>query len=77
MVELRRMEFHCTSEHASWLNTVEIEIGVMRGQCLDRRIDDQDWLRHEIDHGNDNETLPAPTSMDVHQPTRPARRGLI
>lgn len=26
-------------KHASWLNMVEIEIGVLRGQCLDRRID--------------------------------------
>jgi hypothetical protein len=25
---------------ASWLNMVEIEIGVLRGQCLNRRIDD-------------------------------------
>jgi hypothetical protein len=33
----------------SWLNMVEIEIGVLRGQCLDRRIDDPDWLRREID----------------------------
>ena len=49
MAELRRLEFHCTSKHASWLNTVEIEIGVVRGQCLDRRINDPDWLRREID----------------------------
>jgi transposase len=45
---LRRLEFHHTPKHASWLNMVEIEIGVLRGQCLDRRIDDQNWLRHEI-----------------------------
>ncbi|WP_225709747.1 IS630 family transposase, partial [Bradyrhizobium cenepequi] len=31
---LRRLEFHYTSKHASWLNMVEIEIGVLRGQCL-------------------------------------------
>jgi hypothetical protein len=24
-------------QHASWLNMVELEIGVLRGQCLDRR----------------------------------------
>ncbi|MDQ2801949.1 MAG: IS630 family transposase, partial [Pseudomonadota bacterium] len=35
---LRRLEFHYTPKHASWLNMVEIEIGVLRGQCLDRRI---------------------------------------
>ena len=27
---------------------VEIEIGALRGQCLDRRIDDPNWLRREI-----------------------------
>src|SRR5438874_7842705 len=37
---LRRLEFHYTPKHASWLNMVEIEIGILRGQCLDRRIDD-------------------------------------
>jgi DDE superfamily endonuclease/Winged helix-turn helix len=46
---LRRLEFHYTPKHASWLNMVEIEIGVLRGQCLDRRIDDPNWLRREID----------------------------
>jgi transposase len=35
---LRRLEFHYTPKHASWLNIVEIEIGVLRSQCLDRRI---------------------------------------
>src|SRR3984957_18637393 len=45
---LRRLEFHYTPKHASWLNMVEIEIGVMRGQCLDRRIDDPKRLRREI-----------------------------
>ena len=45
---LRRLEFHYTPKHASWLNMVEIEIGVLRGQCLDRRIDDPKSLRREI-----------------------------
>lgn len=36
---LPRLKFHYTPKHASWLNMVEIEIGVFRGQCLDRRID--------------------------------------
>src|SRR5882724_6197169 len=46
---LRRLEFHHTPKHASWLNMVEIEIGVLRGQCLDRRIDDKERLIAEID----------------------------
>jgi hypothetical protein len=45
---LRRLEFHYVPKHASWLNMVEIEIGVLRGQCLDRRIGDRDLLRSEI-----------------------------
>src|SRR6476661_9222174 len=32
---LGRLEFHYTPKHASWLNMVEIEIGVLKGQCLD------------------------------------------
>lgn len=46
---LRRLEFHYTPKHASWLNMVEIEIGVLRGQCLDRRIGDSQQLVAEID----------------------------
>lgn len=45
---LRRLEFHYTPRHASWLNIVEIEIGVMRRQCLDRRIASRDLLETEI-----------------------------
>jgi transposase len=36
---LRRLEFHYVPKHASWLNMVEIEIGVLVGQCINRRID--------------------------------------
>jgi len=46
---LQRLEFHYTPKHASWLNMVEIEIGVLRGQCLDRRIGDRETLIGEID----------------------------
>jgi transposase len=45
---LRRLEFHYTPKHASWLNMVEIEIGVLRSQCLDRRIPDSHMLESEI-----------------------------
>jgi hypothetical protein len=46
---LSRIEFHPPPKHASWLNMVEIEIGVLRGQCLNRRIDDPNRLISEID----------------------------
>jgi transposase len=45
---LRRLEFHYTPKHASWLNMVEIEIGVLKGQCLDRRIETRAQLEAEI-----------------------------
>ena len=45
---LQRLEFHYTPKHASWLNMVEIEIGVLKGQCLDRRIADRERLEQEI-----------------------------
>ena len=45
---LQRIEFHYTPKHASWLNMVEIEIGVLRSQCLDRRIDCRDRLIAEV-----------------------------
>jgi len=45
---LGKLEFHFTPKHASWLNMVEIEIGVMVRQCLDRRIPDKATLIAEI-----------------------------
>jgi transposase len=45
---LTRLEFHHTPKHASWLNMVEIEIGVMVSQCLDRRIPDMAMLVAEV-----------------------------
>jgi transposase len=46
---LRRLEFHYTPKHASWLNMVEIEIGVLRSQCLDRRIATKARLIAEVE----------------------------
>lgn len=45
---LRKLEFHYTPKHASWLNMVEIEIGVMNRQCLDRRIGCRKLLVSEL-----------------------------
>jgi transposase len=45
---LRRLEFHFVPKHASWLNMVEIEIGVLKSQCLDRRIPERATLVREI-----------------------------
>jgi hypothetical protein len=45
---LRRIELHYVPKHASWLNMVEIEIGVLKEQCLSRRIGDKATLIREI-----------------------------
>ena len=47
---LRWLEFRFVPKHASWLNMVEIEIGVLNQQCLDRRIPDRETLRNEVAH---------------------------
>lgn len=45
---LRRVEFHYTPKHASWLNMAEIEIGIMDRQCTGQRIATADLLQAEI-----------------------------
>ena len=44
---LNRLEFHYTPKHGSWLNMVEIEIGVLCEQCLADRIPDEETLCRE------------------------------
>ena len=45
---LKRLEFHHTPKHGSWLNMAELEFSVLNRQCLDRRIPDPEPLRQEI-----------------------------
>ena len=46
---LRRLEFHYTPKHGSWLNMAEITISVLARQCINKRIPDLDTLNSEID----------------------------
>ncbi|MBL9100255.1 MAG: IS630 family transposase [Myxococcales bacterium] len=46
---LRRLDFHYTPKHASWLNMVEIELSVLEEQCLARRIADRDMLAVQVE----------------------------
>jgi DDE superfamily endonuclease len=45
---LRRVEFHYTPKHGSWLNMAEIEISIFQRGCLSRRIDCLGTLRRRI-----------------------------
>ena len=44
---LRKLEFHYTPKHGSWLNMAEIEISIVSRQCLKQRIGEQAQLRQE------------------------------
>lgn len=46
---MRKLEFHFTPKHGSWLNMVEIELSILSRQCLQRRIPDQPILQSEVD----------------------------
>lgn len=43
-----RLDIHYTPKHGSWLNIAEIELSVLKGQCLDRRIPDMDTMQQQI-----------------------------
>ncbi len=43
-----KWDIHYTPKHGSWLNMAEIELAVLSGQCLDRRIGEEYLLRQEI-----------------------------
>jgi hypothetical protein len=43
-----RLEIHYTPKHGSWLNMAEIELSVLKGQCLNRRIDDLATMQAEV-----------------------------
>lgn len=45
---VRKLEFHFTPKHASWLNMAEIELSVLARQCLSRRIGDKEKLKREV-----------------------------
>lgn len=45
---VKKLEFHYTPKHGSWLNMAEIELSVLQRQCLNRRLPDEATLIHEV-----------------------------
>jgi len=45
---LDKFEFIFTPKHGSWLNMAEIELNVLMGQCLNRRIDNINEIKKEV-----------------------------
>ena len=44
----RRLEFHYTPKHGSWLNMAEIEFSVLSRSCLRQRLPDEETLGREV-----------------------------
>lgn len=72
---LRRLEFHYVPKHASWLNMVEIEIGVLARRRLDRRIDSSPAPSPRPPPGRNGAMPTAPASNGCSQPKRPAPKS--
>ena len=66
-----KLEVHSTPKHGSWLNVAEIELGVLGGQCLDRRLADRESWRPRWRPGK--RAQPAGHSVDWHFTTADAR----
>lgn len=45
---MRKIEFHFTPKHASWLNMAELEFSVLARQCLDQRFATLAHLQHAV-----------------------------
>lgn len=45
---MNRLEIHYTPKHGSWLNIAEIELRVLTGQCLNKRIPNAQTLKSDV-----------------------------
>jgi DDE superfamily endonuclease len=71
----RRLEFHYTPKHGSWLNIAEIELAVLSNMCLSQRIPDKDTLRRKVEANVCKRNLKA-TPVNWRFTTQNARRKL-
>lgn len=67
-----KLEIHHTPKHGSWLNMAEIELSVLRRQCLDRRLPDFATLQAEVAAWQDRRNADAKT-LDWRFTTADAR----
>jgi hypothetical protein len=72
---LRKLDFHYTPKHGSWLNMAEIEFAVVSAQCLDRRLRDQETVRRAV-AARETRRNAAKASIDWRFTTAKARRKL-
>ncbi len=71
----RRLEFHPTPKHASWLNMNELELAVLSKQCLHRRLDSREKVAQEV-HAWEEERNAAKATVTWRFTTAHARTRL-
>jgi len=72
---VRKLEFHYTPKHGSWLNIAEIGLAVLSNSCLSQRIPDKARLRREVE-ANVRERNVKATPVNWRFTTQEARRKL-
>jgi hypothetical protein len=71
----KKLEFHYTPKHGSWLDVAECELAVLASQCLAQRLPDMNTVRHEIAAWERQRNVERPT-VKWHFTTAQARRKL-
>ena len=67
----KRLEFHYTPKHGSWLNMAEIEFSVLSRCCLKQRLPDEDALGREVQALVRERNRPSWYQVAVQNPGRP------
>ena len=73
----RKIEFHYTPKHGSWLNIAEIELAVLSNMCLSKRIPDEHSLRKQVAanvHERNAKASPAKWQFSVQDARRKLKR---
>lgn len=68
----QRLEIHHTPKHGSWLNVAEIELSVLKRQCLPERIPEIE-LMHQMVHAWNTDRNSRQTTVDWQFKTEDAR----
>jgi hypothetical protein len=71
----KKLAFHHTPKHGSWLNVAECELAVLATQCLDRRLPDLLTVAREVAAWEARRNQERPT-IKWHFTTAQARRKL-
>ena len=67
----KRLEFHYTPKHGSWLNMAEIEFSVLSRSCLRQRLPDEEALGREVQALVTERNTPKPPSTGASTPMTP------